>query len=149
MREILFRAKRKDNGEWIYGYPLIDTADCSLKAEGKCVCPHDGSYAEMFYWSDNYHEYDVEEVISETIGEFTGLTDKNYVKIFEGDILHFINTDTKNEWLCTVEFDEGAFIGRNLKNRSDYFHLDGWDPVAVQWEVVGNIYDNPEMLKGG
>ncbi len=54
MREILFRAKRKDNGEWIYGYPLIDTADCSLKAEGKCVCPHDGSWAVLAYWADDY-----------------------------------------------------------------------------------------------
>ncbi len=149
MREILFRAKRKDNGEWIYGYPLIDTADCSLKAEGKCVCPHDGSYAKIFYWSDNFHEYEDEEIIPETRGEYTGLTDKNGVKIFEGDILRFINTDTGGEWLCTVEFHEGAFIGRNTKDKSCYCHFDFWNTSIVQWEVIGNIHDNLVLLEDG
>ncbi len=146
MREILFRGKRTDNGEWIYGYPLIDTADCSLKAEGKCVCPHDGSWAELAYWADDYHEYETEEVIPETIGEYTGLTDKNGKKIFEGDILRFTIADKGTEWLCTVEFCKGEFIGRDIKDKASYGYFD-YCSTFIQWGVVGNIHDNPELLK--
>ncbi len=140
MREILFRGKRVDNGEWIYGSllsfpkgrPFIVSEETLLRCK----------------YCDNDIVSCAEEIIPETRGEYTGLTDKNGVKIFEGDILRFINTDTRGEWLCTVEFHEGAFIGRNIKDKSNYCHFDFWNMSIVQWEVVDKLHDNPELLEG-
>ena len=86
-REILFRGKRVDNGEWVYGYLVADTADCSLKKIGKCSCEHNGTDAAIYYWNDDLHEYDSANVIYKTVGEYVGMTDKNGTKIFEGDIV--------------------------------------------------------------
>lgn len=83
MREILFKAKRLD-GEWVEGYPVYDRADCTLKRQGKCQCAHDGSLIAFFGWIDNLHEYDEINVDPSTICEYTGMTDKNGTKIFEG-----------------------------------------------------------------
>ncbi len=128
-REILFRGKRTDNGEWVYGFFWKDIWG-------------DGEFCYILYDGENY------PIIPAARGEYTGLTDKNGVKIFEGDILRFINTDTRGEWLCTVEFHEGAFIGRNTKDKSYYCHFDFWNTSIVQWEVIGNIHDTPELLEG-
>lgn len=110
MREILFRGKRVDNGEWVYGY----------------LC----------------------EVIPETVGQYTGLTDKNGKKIFEGDIVHCIsNTDCGN---CVVIFEEGEF--RLIPDRYYKTYTTGGGYHAIRCfikEVIGNIHDNPELLKGG
>ncbi len=149
MPEILFRGKRVDNGEWIYGYPLIDTADCQLKAEGKCVCPHDGSYAEIYHWLEGFHEYEGDEVIPETIGQYTGLTDKNGVKIFMGDILK-----TRVYVHCkaaVVMYSEGCFWVHNPNggNMPLFKYVDMESGKADDVKVIGNIHDNPELLEGG
>ena len=143
MREILFRGKRIDSGEWIYGYLIADTADCSLKRQGKCRCPHDGSYAEIYEWQNDLHEYNGEEVVPATVGQYTGLTDKNGKRIFEGDIVK----DTKTNVAYCVTFPSGSFQIENPKNEWD---VDLLYPLvgAGRCEIIGNTHDNPELLDG-
>jgi uncharacterized phage protein (TIGR01671 family) len=126
MREILFRGKRIDNDEWIEGhygeYMLMsgESIPCISIPNKEAVC---GSTC-----------YDVE---ASTVGQFTGLTDKNGKKIFEGDIVA-IPTIKKNR---VVRFDEGGFCIEELFLQ--YYHCFGKMIV----EVIGNIHDNPELLE--
>lgn len=115
MREIEFRGKRKDNQEWIYGgitLPYFGDRDYSIVEEF-------GSYP----------------VIETTIGQYTGLKDKNKVKIYEKDIIKFA------KYIGTVNYEYGSFIITN--NIGDLSHCQEKD-----LEVIGNIYDNLELLKG-
>lgn len=126
-REILFRGKRADNGEWVYGYfcecPCDDGTDIPsiMRIESK----------------ENHRTLMQYPVISETVGRFTGLTDKNGTKIFEGDILEASNGNRGY-----VVFENGAFM--KLHNPKGMPFLIAADVN----EVIGNIHDNPEMLKG-
>lgn len=133
MREIIFRGKRLDNGEWVYGWPFADTADCSLKKAGKCVCPHDGSEYFIVEWDDDFHEYEERQVIPNTVGQYTGLKDKNGKMIFEGHILS-LRTGRPH----VVRFEDGAFI---LKDSAIPISF------ANKFEIIGNVHDNPELLK--
>ena len=146
MREILFRGKRLDNGEWVYGWPFADTADCSLKKAGKCQCPHDGSEYFIVEWDDDFHEYEERQVIPNTVGQYTGLKDKNGKMIFEGDIIesHYDSLYPDNVTIEVVKWyqngwciQEGNFLPDSLYGESD---------LTVS-KVIGNIYDNPYLLK--
>lgn len=143
MREILFRGKRLDNGEWAYGYLLADTADCSLKKAGKCVCPHDGSTAYILEWDDAYHEYREIEVDHSTIGQYTVQTDQSGQKIFEGDLVVWSDEeDGLGEVIWSEETSRFiiCFPGVTV----DFDNIYGWE-----CEVWGNIHDHPELLEGG
>ena len=134
MREILFRGQtrkygekvrmsdsRKLPGHWVYGGVLQGVGSHSI-----------------IYGSENVNNpgenFDKRCVHTDTLGQFTGLTDKNGKKIFEGDI---VKVDEKH---YEVKFVLGQFfIGINM-------------PIAYKrfdCEIIGNIHDNPEMLKGG
>ena len=117
MREILFRGKRIDNGEWIYGGISIF---CGL--------------AEIF--DSNSIDNSCYEVIPETVGQFTGLTDKNGKKIFEGDVISdgFENAEIK--WFN----DECQFLAEFDIELSEPQELGKWGII------IGNIHDNPELL---
>ena len=139
MRELLFKGKRKDNGEWIEGWyaPLV----CNDKTIIPCIRNKNGTD---------------KEVIPETVGQYTGLTDKNGKRIFEGDIIRAITLDTGMECLAVVCF--GNFIDENNGDEyiGFYIEFDGIKTTAAQLamkecknriEAVNNIYDNPELLK--
>ena len=128
MREILFRGKRIDNGEWVYGFLVI-------LANGVCsIIPRD---AEQ--WSIS--EYNMAfAVIPETVGQYTSLKDKNDNKIFEGDIVKATYRGNYGRYAFVVVFDEGRFA--LCKNGVAVEMNDGYRP-----EVIGNIHDNPVLLK--
>lgn len=122
MREILFRGKRSDNGEWIYGDLLqpTDVVGCTEISENIGV-------------SIRY------DVIPETVGQYTGLKDKNGVKIFEGDI---VTLNGNKEPLC-VEFSE--FMWQASKKEKCYKHR--LENNSAKYEVIGNIHDNPDLME--
>lgn len=120
MREILFRGKRIDNGEWV-------TSNTFYQCNG-----------EIKLWDerDGYVE-----VIPETVGQYIGLTDKNGKKIFEGDIVHgYWNTKFLIFFdSCCLQFR--AKLSGGTEKDIDYYG----DSKKI--EVIGNIYDNPELLR--
>ena len=130
MREIRFRGKRTDTKEWVYGY----------LADGDMICN----------WSKDRISY---EVIPHTVGQFTGLHDKNGKEIYEGDIIR--SFDSEGEpiihsvvW-CGPCAKFSALLDSNSKYGRTYCDLDkDWIDKFCK-EVFGNIYDNQEFLKGG
>ena len=137
MREIIFRGKRIDNGEWVYG-GILQTDNWS---EISVVTDYYGSMYEP-----PSCEVDSYEVIPETVGQYTGLTDKNGTKIFEGDIVKGLFVF--GEISSVVIFKYGSFgIEWNIDE------IKVLDPFLglrnIECEVIGNIHDNPELLKGG
>ena len=115
MKEILFKGKRVDNGEWTEGYFFKSWDKVFLLWGMTGDCPN------------------MEEVVPETIGQFTGLCDKNGKKIFEGDIVESPNgTQGFIEW----QNAECAFL---VNIGDDWQTMDD-----CPYEVIGNIYDNKE-----
>ena len=126
-REILFRGKRTDNGEMVYGN-LMD----SDSIVGKIV-EFDGEYFIPEFWY---------KVDTETVGQFTGLTDKNGIKIFDGDIVRLYD-DSEDELtngvvVCNADFCSFCV---SINGHEDVMLMAHW-----QYEVIGNIYDNKELL---
>ncbi len=146
-REIKFRGKRLDNGIWIYG-------DLMQHQDGDVYIGDNTRY-----WTDDgYHNNGYEEVRAvddETIGQFTGLHDRTGKEVYEGDVVFWIAIDMRGRG----KGEQGAII---------------WDKQTMSWaimrdkptsdgrpciisrpfgkkhlEVVGNIHDNPELMKGG
>lgn len=125
MREILFRGKRKDNGECVEGYLVIADERYFIAKCPECI-------TSLYYPDDIYSFTGFVEVIPETVGQFTGLTAKNG-KIFEGDIIkNSIN------WKCRVEYAEARFYPFVA-----YPDFCSWN--AEECEVIGNIHDNPSF----
>lgn len=141
MREILFRGKGKNNGEWVYGSLIHRTEYYG----GNC-----DDYFILQGGEFDYDIYDAFEVDPETVGQFTGLTDKNGVKIFEGDV---VSTDIERPYLI-VKFRDGCFMFNCNDGGEDYYDimLPILNEPQTQYkygEVIGNIFDNTELLKGG
>ncbi len=140
MKEILFRGKRKDNGEWVEGY--LVNARYYL----------DNSLTAMIIFTDVilYPRCEVnewEEVIPETVGQYTGLTDKNGKKIFEGDIVEIPLFVSCEEPTVAVVVWNGLYanFGLEAKNvKTDFYYYFG-----DEMKVIGNLHDNPDLLKGG
>ena len=141
MREYLFRGKRLDNGEWVEGY-LVENEDDVYRAFIVCSARWDVDADG----DTDLMETEVFEVDPETVGQFTGLTDKNGRKIFEGDIINFSNPRPFKDFVAEVAFDDGCFY---LVNKSRYFrdYLKCYTCNHVG-EVIGNRWDNPELLEG-
>lgn len=140
MRDIKFRGKRVDNGEWVYGYYV----KISVKKTKHFIYT---GYAETD--CDEIFP-DKVEVITETVGQFTGLTDKNGNEIYEGDIL---TTDIKRPYLI-VEYRDGSFMFNCNDGGEDYYDimLPIMKEPQTQYKygvIIGNIHDTPELLKVG
>lgn len=123
MREIIFRGKRLDNGEWVYGSLFAGFKKCYICPEAIAMYNFDGALClGGFIEVDPY-----------TVGQYTGLTDKHGKKIFEGDILS-LRTGRPH----VVRFEDGAFILEDSAIPMKF---------AIKFEIIGNIYNNPEFLK--
>ncbi len=131
MREILYRGKRKDNDEWVYGY--------------YCRCGWTGKEKDVIIPSHASALYGI-DVIPETVGQYIGLKDKNGNKIFEGDIVKYYGIC--KPIIGVVKICEEDFSG--LYGVCETF-TDGSGTSLlkskIDCQVVGNIYDNPELLK--
>lgn len=130
MREILFRGAQK-----------VDGSKSLIWYEGSLIIEMDGYTGEQEYYIQN--ENGSYLVIPETVGQYTDLTDKNGKKIFEDDILKYINDDNEIVYL-TVVFEECAFL-INERGITEYDLLPTFECLGI--EVAGNIHDNPELLK--
>ena len=122
-REPLFKAKRVDNGAWVEGSLIGNDV-----IVGKIV-----EFEEDYFCTEFWYKVD-----SATVGQFTGMTDKKGKKLFEGDVY---SMGEKNI-LYVVIFDKSQFIGKQVGNRS----LAGLEYWKSDIEIVGNVYDNPELL---
>ena len=132
-RKILFRGKRIDNGEWAYGFYVHVLLGRFGKEEHMIQTIHkDGKMAQLY------------DVNSETVGQFTGLTDKNGKKIFEGDILFdgVLNYTVKYS-PCSCGFE--AF-GKGVDGIWSLSHLAHKGNCGREIEIIGNIHDNPELI---
>ena len=140
MREILFRGKRTDNGEWVEGF--IVTSRENTYPNGFEMITVDGiNYDELDNYIPDFISYAVDP---STVGQYTGLKDKNGKRIFEWDI---VNTDKFSEpnkqYIIKYDLQFGAFIGQDRYNV--YFVT--FDGDSGEFEVIGNIHDNPELLE--
>lgn len=140
MREILFKAKRVKNGEWIEGSLIdldIDSGYCYIVPPYKQA----STLPINFLITDG-----MELVIPETLCQFTGLCDKNGKKIWENDILmaHLDESYPEDVTYETVEWNFAGWVG-NETDSTDRKYLDEFD--LEYFEVVGNIFDNPELLQ--
>ena len=133
MREILFRAKCIDNGEWVYGVPI----------KKALVGSHDGYYPKIIPECDGRHQTIYSTAIKEeTLGQYTGLCDKNGTKIFEGDIVHWKKVPYFVRW----DSKKAEFVFAN-DMEADYFVVGFNEHTTMKFcKVVGNIHDNPELL---
>lgn len=124
MREILFRGKRIDNGEWVYGNLNYGTIEIENIQDTYFISDFD-----VNPWDKKFYK-----VIPESIGQYTGLKDKNGQKVFEGDIVRWDEREWGGTYYELVEWDYDLLDAR--KN--------DWHEYC---EVIGNIHDNPELLE--
>ena len=120
MRDIIFRGKREDNGEW------INESETYIKdGDGTWLCDESN---------------DVVKVLPETVGQYTGLTDKNGKKIFEGDIVREYGGES-----CQGYYEIDNVLTVKIPDTLINFEMS----YDCEYKIIGNIYDNPELLKGG
>lgn len=135
MREILFRGKDSITKSWVYG-ALVQQQDDPLREKTLII-----SYSNYQY--GDFSEAVIHEVDPETVGQYTGFVDKNSKKIFDGDIVSIYNSKA---FLFAVAWNDNHYILKcTINGVSDNILNVIESPEDV--EVVGNIYDNSELIK--
>jgi len=162
-REILFRGKRVDNGEWVCGHcEEQNTPEYHAYIITDFCAEVDDRHVDIL-------ECDIHEVGPSTIGQYTGLTDKNGKRIFEGDVVRYTfdspddPTATENglkprigrifwsEWRASFAVTAGrkgsdainSDVAQYVRGRGIYEYVRGANTV----EIIGNIHDNPELME--
>ena len=160
MREILFRGKCKDSGKWYEGYyvHLRKTTYCFKEDYDRNPDNdmHQIIFEEMMDWGLPNQHFRV-DVLPETVGQYTGLTDKNGKKIFEGDIVKCSDATYDYGFVAVVMFGNPngeynwGFQLKRIRGASANTDILLWvdmEEGGAYTEVIGNIHDNPELLKG-
>lgn len=136
----LFKAKRVDNGKWAIGYyGVIGKRNVIIE-----------KYAENYYCPDtceSRHGNQIHEVNSKTICQCTGLKDKNGKLIWENDIASYSDLITRDKKIICIEWNkmQASFVRKYRSPMGlQYLYLDEY--IASRMEVIGNIFDNPELL---
>lgn len=130
MREILFKAKRLDNGEWVEGNLITNERNENQKYIGYIFDERNGVI----------EDFDLVEVIPDTICQYTGLTDKNGQKVWENDILAL--DDIK--WIVAWSASECCYAVKDITNNVSIGLL---NIVKIKSVVMGNIFDNADLLE--
>lgn len=140
MGETKFRGKCIGTGEWVYG-SLINNAFFKDVDRSPCCYILDTDKLEYDCWEDIAEYIDDYEVIPETVGQFTGLQDKNGKDIYEGDIVRPNSMHITCD--CQVIFKEGAFMLKTIvHNQAHFLRKEVWNAC----EVIGNQYESPELI---
>ena len=129
MREYKFRGKRLDNGKWVYG-SLYGAQYQETGKVGIMTTEQAGDVAI------------IDEVFSQTVGQYAGLKDKKGQDIYEGDIMRYNNVPPT---YCAVFWDKDA---AQFAIEQEEFGVVRRDWVDKRGEVIGNIHENPELLEG-
>lgn len=143
-REILFKAKRTDNGEWVEGNLITNEKNENQKYIGYIFDERNGVI----------EDFDIVEVVPDTLCQYTGLTDKNGKKIWENDIVLLREEIQDYEWKAVVKFGNpnGKYnwgwqlvpIGECDMNKDILLWI---DMEIANCEVIGNIFDNADLLE--
>ena len=156
MREILFRGKRIDSGEWVSSGNII----CFNPEGGKdkdlafipalnepCICDHDEKGNIIAFEKGMFYKVD-----TKTVGQYTGQHDKHGKRIWEGDIVRYAERRLGGEDISVVHpvtFDEGGFCAHHYFLNNWLRNGLGGNTKLEDIEVIGNIHDKPDILKGG
>jgi len=153
VREIKFRGKRVDNGEWIYGNLVVLDDDYYIIPQTK---PYRDTPFESYRWG-----WLDQRVDPETVGQFTDLLDVDGAEIYEGDVVQceYVSyvqkgivryPKTERIWTATVEYDKvnPCFVLVDIANK-DHLEYDFVICDLLRLKRVGNRYDNPELLEVG
>ena len=159
MREILFRGKSMNDGEWVQGSLVITVIEPADDTPYKHYHIEDMTIG---VFPNEFQSGLSETVAPETVGQFIGLTDKDGKKIFEGDIIQYSIEEEQAVFIGAVKFGEfnpsgGALLNTNvgfyvelvdLEGKRTYMRKDiGYWVKFRGIEVIGNIHDNPELLE--
>lgn len=133
MREIIFRGKRVDNGEWVEGCLSLYSEPGKVEIMYPCLTEDDHGHIMQ--------DYDFVEVDPDTVGQFTGQIDKHTNRIFEGDILMY---DCSKAAYSVEWYDDSCGFEPLSDSVNNCGHCGGG--MMTDWcEVIGNIHDNPEI----
>ena len=151
-REILFRGQTRKKGEKVKNFrgdPMP-----SEWVYGRMLSQNNGGDFSIIY---TYEPIDTRVVYTDTVGEYTGLTDKNGTKIFEGDILKLVDKNQNYEWLAVVEFGNPNAtyswgwqlrpITKQVRMNTDILLWVETEITGATAEIIGNIHDNPDLLE--
>jgi uncharacterized phage protein (TIGR01671 family) len=125
MREILFRGKRIYEDEWV---------------EGSLICFADGCYF-VCVQGENMDFMDKFGVIPETVGQYTGLLDKNGKKVFDGDIVEAYNLLGESEGIGVVRWSD-TFAGWHISKTKSMYCAN-----IMSYKIIGNVFDTPELVE--